>query len=142
MGVQRRGGGSRHCSIQGSGGPAVGHENRCDALGLCRDHRAPTPSAAAEAVVPVLAEIMERLDELARRLRRLVDTMLQMQRHRFERSLSVLGETRFRIQAQAQRLDELQGWINEGLDRTADGAAARTGGAPTPLVGTGTAQSD
>jgi exodeoxyribonuclease VII large subunit len=63
--------------------------------------------------VPVLDEIMERLDELDRRLRRIVDTLLQMQRHRFERSLSVLGETRFRIQTQAQRLDEL--W--DGLTR-------------------------
>lgn len=94
---------------------AVGHEIDVTLSDFAADHRAPTPSAAAEAVVPVLAEIMERLDELARRLRRLVDTMLQMQRHRFERSLSVLGETRFRIQAQAQRLDELQDGLTRAL---------------------------
>ncbi|MGC3976005.1 MAG: exodeoxyribonuclease VII large subunit [Nitrospira sp.] len=92
---------------------AVGHEIDVTLSDFAADHRAPTPSAAAEAVVPVLAEIMERLDELIRRLRRIVDTMLLMQRHRFERSLSVLGETRYRIQAQAQRLDELQ----DGLTR-------------------------
>ena len=94
---------------------AVGHEIDVTLSDFAADHRAPTPSAAAEAVVPVLAEIMERLDELARRLRCLVDTMLQMQRHRFERSLSVLGETRFRIQAQAQRLDELQDGLTRAL---------------------------
>lgn len=92
---------------------AVGHEIDVTLSDFAADHRAPTPSAAAEAVVPVLDEIMERMDELDRRLRRIVDTLLQMQRHRFERSLSVLGETRFRIQTQAQRLDEL--W--DGLTR-------------------------
>jgi exodeoxyribonuclease VII large subunit len=66
-------------------------------------------------VVPVLDEIMERLDELARRLRRLVDTLLQVQRHRFERSLSILGEARFRIQTQAQRLDELRDGLTRAL---------------------------
>ncbi|MCW5799071.1 MAG: exodeoxyribonuclease VII large subunit [Nitrospira sp.] len=94
---------------------AVGHEIDVTLADFAADHRAPTPSAAAEAVVPVLAEIMERLEELARRLRRLVETMLQMQRHRSERSLSVLGETRFRIQAQAQRLDELQDGLTRAL---------------------------
>lgn len=92
---------------------AVGHEIDVTLSDFAADHRAPTPSAAAEAVVPVLDEIMERLDELARRLSRIVDTMLQMQRHRFERSLNVLHEIRFRIQTKAQRLDELR----DGLTR-------------------------
>ena len=92
---------------------AVGHEIDVTLSDFAADHRAPTPSAAAEAVVPVLDEIMERLDELARRLSRIVDTMLQMQRHRFERSLNVLHEIRFRIQTEAQRLDELR----DGLTR-------------------------
>ena len=92
---------------------AVGHEIDVTLSDFAADHRAPTPSAAAEAVVPVLDEIVERLDELARRLSRIVNTMLQMQRHRFERSLNVLHETRFRIQTEAQRLDELR----DGLTR-------------------------
>ncbi len=94
---------------------AVGHEIDVTLSDFAADHRAPTPSAAAEAVVPVLADIIDRLDELAQRLRRIVETMLQMQRHRFERSVSVLGETRYRIQAQAQRLDELQDGLTRAL---------------------------
>ncbi|GAB1721220.1 MAG: exodeoxyribonuclease VII large subunit [Nitrospira sp. CR1.1] len=94
---------------------AVGHEIDVTLSDFAADHRAATPSAAAEAVVPVLDEIMERLDELARRLRRLVDTLLQVQRHRFERSLSILGEARFRIQTQAQRLDELRDGLTRAL---------------------------
>lgn len=94
---------------------AVGHEIDVTLSDFAADHRAATPSAAAEAVVPVLDEIMERLDELARRLRRLVDTLLQVQRHRFERSLSILGEARFRIQTQAQWLDELRDGLTRAL---------------------------
>ncbi|MCE7976499.1 MAG: exodeoxyribonuclease VII large subunit [Nitrospira sp. NTP1] len=94
---------------------AVGHEIDVTLSDFAADHRAPTPSAAAEAVVPVLADIIDRLDELAQRLRRIVETMLQMQRHRLERSVSVLGETRYRIQAQAQRLDELQDGLTRAL---------------------------
>lgn len=92
---------------------AVGHEIDVTLSDFAADHRAPTPSAAAEAVVPVLDEIMARLEELDRRLHRLVEMVLQLQRHRVERSISVLGETRFRIQGQAQRLDELR----DGLTR-------------------------
>jgi exodeoxyribonuclease VII large subunit len=93
---------------------AVGHEIDVTLSDFAADHRAPTPSAAAEAVVPVLDEIMARLEELDRRLHRLVEMVLQLQRHRVERSISVLAETRFRIQGQAQRLDELR----DGLTRT------------------------
>lgn len=94
---------------------AVGHEIDVTLSDFAADHRAPTPSAAAEAVVPVLDEIVERLGELDSRLGRIVQTMLQMERHRFERSLGVLGETRFRIQAQAQYLDELRDGLTRAL---------------------------
>lgn len=94
---------------------AVGHEIDVTLSDFAADHRAPTPSAAAEAVVPVLDEIIERLDELGHRLFRIVDTMLQIQRHRVERSLSLLGETRFRVQTQVQRLDELREALTRAL---------------------------
>ncbi len=94
---------------------AVGHEIDVTLADFAADHRAPTPSAAAEAAVPVLDEILERLGELDRRLWRIVQTMLQMQRHQFERSVGVLGEMRFRIQAQAQHLDELRDGLTRAL---------------------------
>ncbi len=94
---------------------AVGHEIDVTLSDFAADHRAPTPSAAAEAVVPVLDEILERLDELDGRLRRIVQTMLQMERHRFEQSLGVLGEMRVRIHTQAQHLDELRDGLTRAL---------------------------
>lgn len=92
---------------------AVGHEIDVTLSDFAADYRAPTPSAAAEAVVPVLDEIVERLGEIAGRLGRIVRTMLQMQRHRFEQSVRVLREMRFRVQTHAQHLDELR----DGLTR-------------------------
>lgn len=94
---------------------AVGHEIDVTLSDFAADYRAPTPSAAAEAVVPVLNEILARLGELEGRLRRLMDTAMQMQRHRLDRSIAGLGEMRFRVHAQAQRLDDLHDRVRHRL---------------------------
>ncbi len=97
---------------------AVGHEIDVTLSDFAADYRAPTPSAAAEAVVPVLEEIVERLGETTGRLRRTMQTVLLMQRHRWDRSVGLLRETRFRIQAQVQRVDELSdGMVRSFKDR-------------------------
>ena len=88
---------------------AVGHEIDVTLSDFAADYRAPTPSAAAEAVVPVLDELAERLHEVNVRLRRTMQTSIVMQRHGLDRSFRILLEMRFRLQAQAQRLDELAG---------------------------------
>lgn len=93
---------------------AVGHEIDVTLSDFAADYRAPTPSAAAEAVVPVLDEIVERLGETSDRLYRVLRTLLEMQRHRFERSVGVMRDMRFRVQAHAQHLDALR----DGLTRT------------------------
>jgi len=47
---------------------AVGHETDWTLLDLVADVRAPTPTGAAEMVVPVRRDLMDRIDDLGRRL--------------------------------------------------------------------------
>jgi exodeoxyribonuclease VII large subunit len=94
---------------------AVGHEIDVTLSDFAADYRAPTPSAAAEAVVPVLDEIVARISEIAGRLRRTMHSMLQMQRHYCEHSVGVLRDVRFQVQAQAQHLDELRDGLTRAL---------------------------
>lgn len=99
---------------------AVGHEIDVTLSDFAADYRAPTPSAAAEAAVPVLAEIVERLGDMIARLRRTMQTALLMQRHRWDRSVGLLRETRFRIHLHEQRVDELrEGMVRSFKDRLA-----------------------
>ena len=85
---------------------AVGHEIDYTLSDFAADYRAPTPSAAAEAVVPVLEDLVQTLGHLVARKRQAVRAYVGMIRHDLARQAEALPGLRLRIQREAQRLDD------------------------------------
>ncbi|MBP7401878.1 MAG: exodeoxyribonuclease VII large subunit [Clostridia bacterium] len=65
---------------------AVGHETDFTICDFAADYRAPTPSAAAEVVMPRKADMAERLDEYRNRMRRGIVHKVDTARRRLERA--------------------------------------------------------
>lgn len=100
---------------------AVGHEIDFTIADFVADLRAPTPSAAAELVVPDQAELRERIGNLGKRLRRVVRGQLERwsdQLDFYERSLFGQSSER-KLQAPLFRLEGLKrdflGAVRESL---------------------------
>jgi exodeoxyribonuclease VII large subunit len=88
---------------------AVGHEIDFTICDFVADRRAPTPSAAAEAISPDAAALSARIGELRRRLARVAARELSLRQDRLARLAARLGQAspRQRLQQRQQRLDGL-----------------------------------
>lgn len=94
---------------------AVGHEIDYTLADFAADVRAPTPSAAAEIVVPVMDELRRSLLDSMLRQRRAVGARVDLLRHRVEALRRHLPLVRVRVLRYAQRVDDLRGDLTSTL---------------------------
>jgi exodeoxyribonuclease VII large subunit len=97
----------------------IGHEIDFTIADLAADRRAPTPSAAAEIVVPDCEEWLVSLHRSGQRLQR---ALLRSMRSRSERLRWLIGRAAqvspvARLAQQSQRLDELEQRLNRAMRR-------------------------
>jgi exodeoxyribonuclease VII large subunit len=85
---------------------AVGHEIDVTLTDFAADHRAATPSAAAETVVPVLTDVVERLRQMTTRTGQAMARYCMLEQRRLASHITGLADIRYRIQEQSQRTDE------------------------------------
>jgi exodeoxyribonuclease VII large subunit len=85
---------------------AVGHETDTTLIDFASDRRAPTPTAAAEMAVPVLAELLADVEEHGVRIRRAVASRLRDGRQRLDYADRGLKDLPTLVQTLRQRLDE------------------------------------
>jgi exodeoxyribonuclease VII large subunit len=84
---------------------AVGHETDTTLIDYVADMRAPTPTAAAEAAVPVRAELVAYVDDHGTRQRQAARRIAQSARDRLRASAAGLPRPTDLVSAQRQRLD-------------------------------------
>jgi exodeoxyribonuclease VII large subunit len=116
---------------------AVGHETDTSLCDYAADLRAPTPTAAAEIAVPVLADLRLGLDAFAQRAERCARRYVDRGRERVEAQARLLPKRDALLGPQRQRADDAAQRLDRALERrvtTARGQFDRTVGALRPAL--------
>jgi exodeoxyribonuclease VII large subunit len=94
---------------------AVGHEVDVTLADFAADRRAPTPSAAAEQLVPDRRELGARLDALTTRMRRAQLARLERDAQRLDHLRARLRHPREGLARQRQALDQLEARLGRAI---------------------------
>jgi exodeoxyribonuclease VII large subunit len=94
---------------------AVGHETDTTLIDHASDRRAPTPTAAAEIVLPVRAELLDRIAELGLRLGRGATRLLTARRRELSGAARALPRPEALLALPRQRLDGAAGRLPRAL---------------------------
>jgi exodeoxyribonuclease VII large subunit len=93
----------------------VGHETDTTLVDYAADHRAPTPTAAAEAAVPVRAELIAYVDDQGQRTRTVVRRQLLNSRDRLRAAAGELPRPLDLLSIARQRLDLASSHLSASL---------------------------
>ena len=116
---------------------AVGHETDTTLCDFAADLRAPTPTAAAEMAVPVLADLRLTIEGHAQRTERCARRYLERGRERLDAMTRLLPKRDALLGPQRQRADDLGQRLGRGLERRvslARGTLDRASGALRPAI--------
>jgi exodeoxyribonuclease VII large subunit len=97
---------------------AVGHETDTTLVDYAADLRAPTPTAAAEAAVPVRADLIAYVDDQGQRTRNCVRRSLSNSRDRLRAAAADLPRPLDILASAGQRLDLAASRLQGGLNAT------------------------